>query len=191
MVPDTMTDARELEFPSLDRQPGRVTTGWLDKQRLEFRLECTEAPILLVLVLRWDDRWVHYGRIHRSNADFQARIKLSLFSYRGESDKVEVRWFQRQGHTLNDGPRLLLHDQDLKENWHGLVTVRVDSAEELYTGSVFRLAEIRSEICAEALIITKSDAEATHARWRVRPEHVEMLPPAYQFLTNGSQHGRL
>jgi hypothetical protein len=190
MVPDPMTPAPELELPGLDRQTVRVTTAWLDTLHLEFTLECVKAPILLALILRWGDRG-EQCRIHRSNADFQARIRLSFFSYPGESDKVEVRLFQRQGHMINDGPRLLLQDQALRENPRNFVKVLVDSTKELYTGSVSRLAEIRSEICADVLIITKNDTRATHARWRLRPEHLEGLPSPYRFLANGSQHGYL
>jgi hypothetical protein len=142
MVPDPMTPAPELELPGLDCQTVRVTTAWLDTLHLEFTLECVKAPILLALILRWGDRG-EQCRIHRSNADFQARIRLSFFSYPGESDKVEVRLFQRQGHMINDGPRLLLQDQALRENPRNFVKVLVDSTKELYTGSVSRLAERR------------------------------------------------
>ena len=75
---------------------------------------------------------------------------------------MEVRLFQRQGHVINHGPRLLLRDQALRENPRKFVKVLVDSTNELYTGSVSRLAEIRSESSADVLIITKSNTRANH-----------------------------
>jgi hypothetical protein len=185
-----VTHSPELELPGLDRQPVQVTTTWLDTRRLEFTLECANAPILLALVLRWGDRGQH-GRIHRSNADPQARVRLSFFSRSDEPDTVLVRWFQRQGHVLNDGPCLLLHHRVLRENPRPFVQVLVESPEQLHTGSVSRLAEIGSEVSADVLVIMKHDTRATHARWRVRPEHLKVLPAPYQFLANGSQHGHL
>jgi hypothetical protein len=160
-----------------------------DEWQLDVQLECTLSPVVLALIVGVHGR-ATYARLHRSNADHMASLRLS-FTPRDwfESDGVDVRLSQRsKGGSAIAG--IQVEDGSLKADPRQVVEVPVAPSKTTQTGGPCLIAEVASlGLTAHVVALAKADTEGSHGRWRVLPNLAAALPESHRFLLLGHTSG--
>ena len=164
-------------------------TATHEEWQLDVQLECTLSPLVLALIVGVHER-ATYARLHRSNAEHTASLRLS-FAPRDwfESDAVDVRLSQRGlgGFAIAE---IQIQDGSLKADPRLVVEVPVAPSVTIQTGGPCLIAEVASlGLTAHAVTLAKADTEGSHGRWRVLPDLAAALPESYRFLLLGNTSG--
>jgi len=118
-----------------------------------------------------------------------------LMNYNGtteyhKSNIVGISFYQSTN-LSGSGLRINIENEKLKTNPMDLTEVVIKETDELFTGEIINLANIKIGIRLQLLIINKDDTEISHGRWKIKKSLLEGVNKNnFPFLFKGQHIGK-
>jgi len=161
----------------------------------EFSWHCdlsAPEPCYVVLILQYDTI-LKFQKFDADYAQDNISIHLSFFPCAwNESDDVRISLYQNID-VAGGGIDWFVVSDNLKKNPIQLVKTLVNNRTTIGFNQMVTLAIINIDfaIRAKCFLVSKSDTEKTHRRWRMKERVLESLEYRYAFLEKGRLTGKL
>jgi len=146
--------------------------------------------IYVVLLMNYNGT-TEYHKFEASSSSNQIGISISFLPHDYNKSNIVGISFYQSTNLSGSGLRINIENEKLKTNPMDLTEVVIKETDELFTGEIINLANIKIGIRLQLLIINKDDTEISHGRWKIKKSLLEGVNKNnFPFLFKGQHIGK-
>jgi len=162
-------------------------------QEFSWRCELVSDENFYAVLLFCYDNIIEFQKLYAADASNNVIIELSFYPHNwNNSDLVQINLSQHANNTGGNRCRNV-ENGNLKNDPRKLVDVHVDNASLLPMGKLIDLAIVNHcfKLFMKVFLISQSDTEVVHGRWRLKKDILASSGYDYVFLSTGKIVGQI